>query len=138
MRIPTPRLCVSTIAAVVFSIAIVDSPGMSAPGGDDSPAFPSAEIFRSDDAIQCEVDSGMSVDQALRQLADANIPVSAASCGEKSGEQVIAVCGARTNTIHVFTIGAGDLEAARYLGFAETTELPHGHDNARWHPIDCR
>ena len=86
------------------------------------------QVFRPRGSLQC-VGGGSSIDGMRRQLVDAGIEVSAATCGT-DGRVYPAVCGAPDGAIGVFEIPLAQLEAAAALLFAPLSTL----DTARAMP----
>ncbi len=85
-----------------------------------------AKIFKYDGSIQCESD-GISREGMLFELTQAGIDV---LCSQKGNDGLgrIAMCGADTGNINIFTINSASYQDAEKIGFQLTSELPKYKD----------
>ena len=79
-----------------------------------SRAAPRIEVYRSDNAIQCQ-GGGISPEVMQRELS--GIQVFAARKDELRGVAFPSVCGGATGSINVYTIQQADQAAAEQRGF---------------------
>ena len=79
-----------------------------------SRAAPRIEVYRSDNAIQCQ-GGGISPEVMQRELS--GIQVFAARKDELRGVSFPSVCGGATGSINVYTIQQADQAAAEQRGF---------------------
>lgn len=100
---------------ILFSAALLTACGVAADGGE-------VQVYRSTGAVQCEANSGRTVEQAQAQLEDIGVTVSSAACGSQD-IMVMTVCGAGTTDIHLLTIARVDLPQAEALGYRAVAEL---------------
>ena len=88
---------------------------------------PTVEVYRYDGTLQCGLGKEIPPDVAAGELVAAQIEVLSSRKG-RDGLDHIAVCGASTGAINVFTIAQTSLAAAERLGFEPlvTMELAEG------------
>jgi hypothetical protein len=88
---------------------------------------PTVEVYRYDGTLQCGLGKEIPPEVTAGELAAAQIEVLSSRKG-KDGLDHIAVCGASTGAINVFTIAQKSLAAAERLGFEPlvTMELAEG------------
>ena len=77
---------------------------------------PEVEVYKYDGSLQCGRGKEIPLEVMARQLTDAGIEVKATRKGN-DGRLHIAMCGASTGSLNVFTIDTGALGKARELGF---------------------
>ncbi len=79
------------------------------------------DIYKSDGAIQCEHD-GIAAEDMKAELVKGGVDV---VCAQKadSGLAVIAMCGAPSTAINIFSIRVSDWSRAEVLGFKRLQEL---------------
>lgn len=112
---PTAEANVFTVAAAdwaAFSGKNPDAGGYGLWVFEDA----TAEIFMYDGILQCGLGEEISVQQMADGLGARGIEVLESRKGT-DGLMHIAVCGASTGSINIFTIKRKDLDAARELGF---------------------
>jgi len=94
-----------------------DDPLAQGPGNPGASGEPGEiQVYRHDGSLQCEPDSGMPLEEMAAELEDAGIEI----LGSRTGHDDLArmaVCGAPTGNINIFTIDEANLQAARALGF---------------------
>ncbi len=100
---------------ILISAAVLAACGVAADGGE-------VQVYRSTGAVQCEANSGRTVEQAQAQLEEVGVAVSSAACGTQD-MMVMTVCGAGTTDIHLLTIARVDLPQAEALGYRAVAEL---------------
>lgn len=81
----------------------------------------SVTIYKSDQSIQCE-SKGIGLDVMKNELTSAGVEVLCAKKGD-TGLFVIAMCGAPTARINIYSIQASDWPRAEQLGFRRIEEL---------------
>jgi len=88
---------------------------------------PTVEVYRYDGTLQCGLGKEVPIDVTAGELAAAQIEVLSSRKG-RDGLDHIAVCGASTGAINIFTISQKSLAAAERLGFEPlvTMELAEG------------
>ncbi|OFA31715.1 hypothetical protein BAE46_08455 [Glaciecola punicea] len=85
-------------------------------GCDDKDKDDTVLVYKYKGSVQCDVESGVPLDNMLSELIDANINVICSSEGN-DGNVVVAVCGAETGVINVYEIPISSLITAENLGF---------------------
>ena len=82
-----------------------------------------SKVFKSSGALQCQPDSGTSVEDTQTELVNAGIDV---ICAQVGGDGIFrpAVCDTETGIINVFEIRTVNLSDAEALGFASVMTLP--------------
>lgn len=87
---------------------------------------PFTKVYKADGSIQCESD-GIALDMMAMELINAGIDV---VCSQKSSDGLvrIALCGASTGSINVYTIHTSSLVDARALGFSPVSDLSEYQD----------
>ena len=88
---------------------------------------PTVEVYRYDGTLQCGLGKEIPLEVTAGELAAAQIEVLSSRKG-RDGLDHIAVCGASTGAINIFTIAQKSLAAAERLGFEPlvTMELAEG------------
>jgi hypothetical protein len=84
------------------------------------------KVFKPDNSVQCG-GAGIDVDVMAMELIDDGIDVLCAQTGN-DGLLRIAVCGAGTGNINIYTINTANLPDAELLGFASVDTLPEYQD----------
>lgn len=84
------------------------------------------KVFKPDLAAQCE-SSGISLAEMQGELSGSNITVHCAQKGH-NGMMQMAVCGAPTGGINIYTIDENKLPQAQALGFAPVSSLSEYQD----------
>jgi len=81
------------------------------------------KIYKPDESLQCEEDSGIDLDTMSEELINAGIDV---MCAEKGndGRPVVLACGFPGGGINIFVINKSNLPDAEILGFKPLEELP--------------
>lgn len=74
------------------------------------------EVFKYDGSLQCDRGKALSLEEMAGQLTDKGIEVKASRKGN-DGRVRIAMCGASTGRLNVYTIPTAGLPKARELGF---------------------
>ena len=105
--------------------AILLSLGLGACGDDDPDGV--VKVFQYDGSVQCELGSGISLEQMAQQLRNAGIDV---ICAQKGGDGMVqaGVCGNSTGVINIYTIHDASRADARKLGFEPVSTLPEYRD----------
>lgn len=107
--------------------------GCDAPSKDTTPQTPlhndgeesrsTTEVYKYDGSVQCDPESGISLDEMEAELTDEGIEI-ISSYRDSDGTYRIALCGAPTSRINVYEIYESDLELAKSLGFQSVDNLP--------------
>lgn len=86
------------------------------------------KIFKYDESVQCDLSSGISLDDIAMELINAGVDV---ICAQKSHDGLIrvALCGEATGNINVYTIHKENMATAENLGFLSVNTLPFYVDN---------
>lgn len=74
------------------------------------------DVYISTGELQCQ-DNGLPISVTKNYLLNADIEVKAQSCGSLTGVSLLAVCGAATGKLHVFTIDEVHAQVAENIGF---------------------
>ena len=77
---------------------------------------PQVEVFKYDGSLQCGLGREISLESIANELKEKSIEVKASRKGN-DGRMRIAMCGASTGGLNVYTIDTGELAKARELGF---------------------
>ena len=77
---------------------------------------PVVEVYKYDGSLQCQRGRETSLEDMARELVDNSIEVKASRKGS-DGRVHIAMCGASTGQLNVYSIAAESLPAARKLDF---------------------
>lgn len=87
---------------------------------------PYIKVFKYDDSVQCE-SSGVAPEIMMLELINAGIDV---ICSQKGHDGLarVAVCGADTGNINVYTIHTANLPDAQSLDFMPVSSLSDYHD----------
>ncbi len=80
-------------------------------------------VYRSTGRLQCQEDSGLTLDTVKEQLIEAGIDVLEAHCAIRTDVMCAAVCGGETGRIYLFHIRTENLPDAEPLGFGNVEEL---------------
>lgn len=85
------------------------------------------DVVISNGALQCQ-DNAIPISTSKEYLTGAGISVKGERCGTLMGVGVVALCGAETGQIHIFSIGENDLDEAVNLGFIDSSTIDEGFD----------
>ena len=83
---------------------------------------PSAKVFKSRGATQCEPTSGTPPEMMGKELEKAGITVISIACGQ-DGRMYAALCGSPDGKINIFEIPERKIPQASTLGFAKLSSL---------------
>ncbi|WP_017444469.1 DUF6174 domain-containing protein [Gayadomonas joobiniege] len=85
-------------------------------------------IYKDDQQLSCQPDSGISIRSHALELAEQNITM---HCSQKGtdGFSYPQSCGSETGSINIYTIHTEDLAAAKALGFERLSKLPQASLN---------
>ena len=78
---------------------------------------PTVQIYKYDGSLQCQPDSGISLDEMGKELTDKGIPI-LKSAKKTDGMRHITLCNASTGIVNVFEIDSTNYDAATKLGFS--------------------
>lgn len=81
------------------------------------------QVFKSDQSVQCEPDSGIPSEGMAAELKGAGVEVYSISSGH-DGLMRASMCGMPTGNIHIFAIDEAGLKTAIELGFAPVENHP--------------
>jgi hypothetical protein len=97
-----------------------------------APVSDAVNVYKYDGSIQCEGE-GVSVEEMEKELVNAGVDV---FCSRKGSDGLarVAVCGASTGFINIYSIHESNLKDAQELGFKEVTTLPGYQDQPCWQP----
>ncbi|MDH5784108.1 MAG: hypothetical protein OEZ16_00700 [Chromatiales bacterium] len=90
---------------------------------------PIVKVFKDNQTLQCQPDSGIPLEVMAQELTGAGIDVICAQQGNIGGA-VITLCGATTGGINIFAIHQANLPDAMALGFADVALLPDYRDQS--------
>ena len=79
-------------------------------------------VYKSDESLQCEDNSGISLDIMETELTNDDIEVFCSKKGN-SGEPVLALCGVYGGGINIYVINKAHLEDAKDLGYENAIDL---------------
>lgn len=82
-------------------------------------------VFKNKQSVQCQPDSGISLQDMATELADAGVAVHCSAVGY-DGNMYPSMCGAADGKINVYKINIDDVSAAEDLGFSLLESLPRG------------
>ncbi|CAH0990069.1 hypothetical protein SIN8267_00152 [Sinobacterium norvegicum] len=110
-----------TVMAVLMLTACANNPPEQHP--DPDAVLDKLWVYSDTGALQCEPDSGMSIDESADILNSHGVEVSDSKTGQKSQMAVIAMCGGPTLDIYLHQVASDNLEDAKSLGFDPITDL---------------
>lgn len=105
------------ILPLTFTLALS---GCNDSGGSDD----FIKVYKDSGAVQCEPDSGTSVESMQQELVQAGIDVQCAESGS-DGHAYATVCGGKAGDINIYTIPTANLPDAEKLGFASVIDVPN-------------
>jgi hypothetical protein len=100
-----------TVPATAPVAAVAAEPTQTTP-----PRGETVQVFKSTGQLQCGQDPGLPLDEVRLQLSSKKISVYEAHT-QPDGRMHMALCGAPSGTIHVFTISKKSLKKAEKIGF---------------------
>lgn len=105
-------LMIASAFVVAGDDPLAHGPGNPGPSGEPG----KIQVYHHDGSLQCEPDSGIPLEQMAAELEAAGIETLDSRTGHDDLARM-AVCGAPTGNINIYTIDEADLQAARALGF---------------------
>ena len=87
------------------------------------------KVFKSDESLQCQPNSGITLEDMAQELIDAGVDV---ICSQKGSDGMArpAVCDIESGGINVYTINAVNLDDVNSLGYESVEILPDYIDEA--------
>ena len=82
-----------------------------------------AKIYRSQERLHCQKDSGKSLEDTEAELESENIKVYSSECGVITGKMAPSMCGETTLHINIHGIDEGKLEDATSLDYSLLTSI---------------
>ena len=81
-----------------------------------------SKVYKSDESVQCDVNSGIDLDVMKQELIDEGIDV---ICSQKLNDREArsAACGVGTGDINVYEINASNISDAENIGFNSVDDL---------------
>lgn len=106
-------------AVVLLSLVSAALISACSSGSDDK----EPRVYKSDQSVQCDADSGIPLETMANELISAGIDV---LCSQKAGDGLAhpTICGESTGVINVYEIRGVTLDDAETLGFRSLSELP--------------
>lgn len=87
------------------------------------------KVYKYDGSVKCEQGSGVALDKMAQELINAGVDV---TCSQKGhdGKARIAMCGAETGVMNIYTIKSSSLADALRIGFKPVGGLTEYRDEA--------